>query len=539
MSDHQAQNPSPPLFLLKGMQHVALPPRHTWSLPCASPHTLLLAAEGNGYWQAADMPDSCAWSPGSVRFATEKTVATIAADSGSTLSFFAFYFDVLEPEGGVSNSYSPSRSWKPNNDSYQLHSPHRCFELAFALLADQQSQNPLDVLQNQIRFQQLLHIIWRTGSTQASVESEKAIQQTLSYIHANYASSLSLTDLANQAGLTPRYYTEVFKKNVGKSPIEYVTSYRIDQAKKLLRESKKRLREVAHLVGYEDEFYFSRRFKQKVGVSPTVFAKVSQRLIAPVTFQYTEYLMALGIKPVGAKEDQVQYMREQLQVKEAKDIMALSRTCPELIKSLQPSIILTDYHKDSAAFSSIAPTCTLRWLDADVFGHLLHIADLFGQKDKALSWIKQHELKVQKTKRYVDTCIPREETVAILNVRPSHLFAYGVRNIGHVLYKSLQLTPPRMIQEKIKRDPNFWAVPVQEEQVSEYAADWLFVHVFDDDLSRAHYQALTKREDWQRLPAVQKGQVVMLSTVWFAYDPLSLDAQLDEAILLLNRHKSS
>ncbi|MDT8018952.1 hypothetical protein [Clostridium perfringens] len=125
------------------------------------------------------------------RFAAEEAVASVAAASGASLSFFALFFDVLEPDETAPGSYSPSRSWKPHEDSYQLHSLHRCTELVLALQADQQSTNPLDLLQNQIRFQQLLHTIWSTASTQPSVDSAKAIEQTLSYIHANFAAPLS------------------------------------------------------------------------------------------------------------------------------------------------------------------------------------------------------------------------------------------------------------------------------------------------------------------------------------------------------------
>ena len=60
--------------------------------------------------------------------------------------------------------------------------------------------------------------------------------------------------------------------------------------------------------------------------------------------------------------------------------------------------------------SETANPLDISWTNDDVFGHLQHIADLFGQKDKALLWFKQHEQKVQKTKRYVDARIGKEET---------------------------------------------------------------------------------------------------------------------------------
>lgn len=530
----------PSLFLLRDVQQVRLAPAKTRALSSTSAHMVVIVTEGTGF--VSDESAPCEVTTGSallVAQAQASLIQAIASDK-EPLTFLLFYFDVLQPGKSSENAFIPNHSWKADHDALLVYSTDSCTELAATIYSHREASEPLDMFQNQIRFQQLLHSIW--SSNKGGTETEAAtsgIDHTVSYIHKHYAESISLGDLANRAGLTPRYYTEVFKKNVGKSPIEYVTNYRMEQAKKLLIDSDKRLRDVARLVGYEDEFYFSRRFKQQVGVSPTVFVRMSQKQFAPITFQYAEYVIALGIRPVGAPEEQVHYLREQLRLKEADSIISLSRDYPELIKPLQPTFILTDYKRDYATLSKIAPTLALPWLDHDVFGHLQRIADVLDVKEKASLWIKQHEQKVQKARQSVDASIQKQETVSILNVRPNSLFAYGVRNIGHVLYRSLKLTPPPIMQEKLKRDPNFWAMPIQEKQLRAYAADWLFVHVFEDDLSHAHFKALMNQEEWQQIPAVQKGQVVMIDTTWFAYDPLSLDVQLDEAVQFLTKQKRS
>ena len=54
----------------------------------------------------------------------------------------------------------------------------------------------------------------------------------------------------------------------------------MNHAKRYLAESDERLREIAQRVGYKDEFYFSRIFKKKVGMSPSEYARNSRRLIA-------------------------------------------------------------------------------------------------------------------------------------------------------------------------------------------------------------------------------------------------------------------
>ncbi|WP_235442518.1 MULTISPECIES: AraC family transcriptional regulator [Bacillales] len=506
-------------------------PTEAWTFSGESTHAVLIVTKGSG--QMLHESDQASLLGGSALVLSRESARQISAVTDDPLRFLVFYFDALHQQDQVTNAFSPSLSWHFDRSSCAFHQVDHGTELALTLYAHRQANDPLEAFQNQIRFQQLLHLIWSHAERQATVETASVVDQTISYMHTNYADPITLDDLANLAGLTPRYYTEVFKKKVGKSPIEYLTSCRMEHAKTLLRESNKRLREVARLVGYADEFYFSRRFKQQVGVSPTVFVRMNQKQMAPVTFHYAEYLLALGIRPIGALEEQVTYLREQLRMKEADEIVSLPENTPDLIKSLQPTFILTESTGDSAAFSKVAPTLALPWLDHDVFGHLNILADVLGLKDQAHIWLKQHEQKVLKAKRSIDAHIQKKETFLILNVRPQSLLAYGARNIGHVLYKSLKLTPPKMIQEELTRNPNFWATPINEDQLSQYAADWLFVHIFDDDRSRAHFLELMKQDVWQRIPAVQKGQVVILSPIWFSYDPLSLDIQLEEAVQIL------
>lgn len=530
MTGNTVLTPSP-LFLLQDIQQVTLSPTEEWAFSGESTHAVLIVTKGTG--QMLNESDQQALLDGSVLVLSRESARQISADTDDLLRFLVFYFDALQQQDQDTNAYSPSPSWHLDRSSCAFHQVDNSTEPALTLYAHRQANDPLEAFQNQIRFQQLLHLIWSHAERQATVETSSVVDQTVSYMHTNYAEPITLDDLANRAGLTPRYYTEVFKKKVGKSPIEYLTSCRMEHAKTLLRESNKRLREVARLVGYADEFYFSRRFKQQVGVSPTVFVRMNQKQMAPVTFHYAEYLLALGIRPIGAPEEQVTYLREQLRMKEADEIVSLPENTPDLIKPLQPTFILTESTGDSAAFSKIAPTLALPWLDRDVFGHLKILADVLGMNDQAHRWLKQHEQKVLKAKRCIDAHIQKEDTFLILNVRPQSLLAYGARNIGHVLYKSLKLTPPKMIQEELTRNPNFWATTINEHQLSQYAADWLFVHIFDDDLSRAHFLELMKQDVWQRIPAVQKGQVVILNPIWFSYDPLSLDIQLEEAVQIL------
>ncbi|MCW8132999.1 MAG: helix-turn-helix transcriptional regulator [Planctomycetota bacterium] len=66
---------------------------------------------------------------------------------------------------------------------------------------------------------------------------------------------------------------KLFVENTGKTPLQYLTALRVDEAQHLLRYGGYSVKEISRRVGYEDPYYFSRLFKKWVGVSPENFAR--------------------------------------------------------------------------------------------------------------------------------------------------------------------------------------------------------------------------------------------------------------------------
>lgn len=85
--------------------------------------------------------------------------------------------------------------------------------------------------------------------------------------------SLSLQDVAEYAGVSRNYFSTVFKEYTGKKYWDYLSEYRIEEAKKLLKETGKTNYEIALEIGYKSEYHFSRKFKQVAGVSPKDYRK--------------------------------------------------------------------------------------------------------------------------------------------------------------------------------------------------------------------------------------------------------------------------
>ena len=97
----------------------------------------------------------------------------------------------------------------------------------------------------------------------------RSIEPTLRYLRENIHQSLSLTDIANNAGLSKPHLSRIFKNQTGYSPMDYFIHLKVQKASSLLVVTNMTVREIALLVGYEDPYYFSRLFKKVVGVSPS------------------------------------------------------------------------------------------------------------------------------------------------------------------------------------------------------------------------------------------------------------------------------
>ena len=98
--------------------------------------------------------------------------------------------------------------------------------------------------------------------------SNHMVKVAVSYIQNNYSHEISLASISNQLQITPNYLSKLFKEKTGSSFTEYLTVYRLDAAKKMLRSGQYKVYEVAEKVGYSDSQYFSKQFKKNVGVTP-------------------------------------------------------------------------------------------------------------------------------------------------------------------------------------------------------------------------------------------------------------------------------
>ncbi len=98
------------------------------------------------------------------------------------------------------------------------------------------------------------------------------VDEIMAYIEKNYADEeLSLNLLASHVNFSPNHLSMVFSQQTGQTLIKYVTDYRMNKAKELLRCTNKKSSIVSMEVGYKDPHYFSYLFKKTQGMTPTQY----------------------------------------------------------------------------------------------------------------------------------------------------------------------------------------------------------------------------------------------------------------------------
>ncbi|MCD1647290.1 AraC family transcriptional regulator [Marinobacter adhaerens] len=102
---------------------------------------------------------------------------------------------------------------------------------------------------------------------------DRRLATSLQRIHSATGGDISVTELAREAGMSRSGFFEKFRREIGRSPMDYVTDWRMAIAKTLLKQGKHTNTEIALKVGYGSASAFGLAFARHVGLSPRTFQK--------------------------------------------------------------------------------------------------------------------------------------------------------------------------------------------------------------------------------------------------------------------------
>jgi AraC family transcriptional regulator len=104
-----------------------------------------------------------------------------------------------------------------------------------------------------------------------------AIRRVVAFIHDHLEQPLTLTDLAQVAGVSIFHVVRQFRQATGQAPAAYVQGARIAWARRLIATTDTSLAQIALITGFADQSHFSRRFRHHTGTTPGAFAREHRR----------------------------------------------------------------------------------------------------------------------------------------------------------------------------------------------------------------------------------------------------------------------
>jgi len=108
---------------------------------------------------------------------------------------------------------------------------------------------------------------------QAPSEYSAPITKVIDWLRQHLEENVSVSGLAEVAGLSTSYFRRWFHREVGSSPSDYVTQLRIERSKQLLTQTDQSITKIAMELGYNTSAYFTAVFHRETGMTPTEFRR--------------------------------------------------------------------------------------------------------------------------------------------------------------------------------------------------------------------------------------------------------------------------
>jgi AraC-like DNA-binding protein len=369
-------------------------------------------------------------------------------------------------------------------------------EKLFKLLESYRKSTSSGFLLN-VRFQELLHcIVSGLNGNAEPTEPDDGIERSITYIHGRYMDKIKLETLSRIAGFTPTSYSREFKKLKGLSPFEYLNDFRIAQAKQMLAERNRSVKDVAASSGFANEFYFSRMFKRETGVPPTLYMKRKHTKVAVAScMRVQDNLHSLGLESVFATNC---HRSKMIGVEDHRRLVAERL---EQLRQAEPDLILCDQHHLPYVeqLKQIAPTVTFE-LVADWRAVHMRIAEVVGRENEAEREIKRMNAAIEQEGNRIRRRFG-QETVTVMKLAHKLIRVQGtVRHpLNLLLYSELGLRPGACV-------PAYDAtVEFALDKFPDMGTDHLFIQHSIDPGDDRLFRPIRQAPQWHSTRAVSSG----------------------------------
>ena len=236
---------------------------------------LLYASSGSVRLIASDGSQAFTLREGEGVFIPPLTISNvIAADGGASTHSVVFSPDILWPDreshvyaGAIEPLLSSSPLFLSISPSGAVN-----IERAYSALTERQFCFELEA--RDLISSVMLTVLREMGESEyARASSNERMLRMMLFVKEHYQEPLRVGDIAGSAFISERECMRSFSRSLGISPLQFLLSYRLREAERLLREEGMNISEIAYRTGFESPSHFSSLFRRRHGITPTEYRK--------------------------------------------------------------------------------------------------------------------------------------------------------------------------------------------------------------------------------------------------------------------------
>lgn len=390
----------------------------------------------------------------------------------------------------------------------------------------------LDYLKQQGALYELLNLLFEHQlHMNYQLTMTKAVGETINYIYSYYQQPLTVKKLAELAHIAQWQYSTIFQTLTGKKPLDYITDLRLTKAKELLLQTNEPLKDIAQRVGFEDEYYFNRRFRQVVGIPPKQFARQSKQktvvkdwtgheVAIPASPHRIIYhgetfgdMLIFDVQPIGGDKNSISKSFYKNHVPYIQDVAFPINL--EKSSKLNPDLIIFTNNDEQQyqALSSIAPTITLNSWDS-LEERVLLLGQWLGQQQRAEDWLAHFKIQEKTMWQQLQTVIEPGETASVLTFdHGRRLYVMGCTGLSPALFHPDGFQPHQQVKKLLQACEGYKEIPI--DHLPQYAGDRIFMLLSDKPESQLATLELMNSDLWKGLPAVQNNHAYLVdATKW-------------------------
>lgn len=386
-------------------------------------------------------------------------------------------------------------------------------------------------------FADLLETLYTELNQSRQQKEESWIEIALEYIHLHFQEEVTREQMAEKAQVSPEHFSRTFLKHTGYPFTKYLTLLRVRETQKKLLYEMPKLDDLARDVGYREGNYLSRKFKQLVGLSPSVYYQKPKRVITLNT-NHTACLLALGIIPeLGVFSPYIESLQSVPSVHKLKGYEHDVATNYEEIIAACPDVIINySGERERKALLSLAPVFELPCMQLSWREQFRLIANIVDKQELFGEWLYQYNEQIVDCNHILDQRIGQRGTAIVWEIGSNAAYcldsSYG--RGSQILYDDLGFSRPISIVAQSIRESGFFSAEIEE--LVHFPADHIFITAIPKhDLGKKRLMQVLHSEQWQSMEAVRKKQVYFINQyeLFYGYDPLSTAAQLEELMRVL------